>query len=277
MAIPDNFGPDEQFQDACKRVVNKLVRERFKDITLDDGDVDLTSARGALKTACTHQDKDSMPLTIGRLLLFTNICGFGLEQVWDLFGGEIERKVAGIKHLPQVKLFFRENAFEVDPDFLPLTATVSWRIVGESSDTFSRAKAESLANQIKNQFTIPTYYKWKKGKELYTYKDDSKGYNFQLYVFNKAEAVKVIRACMDINGGIYDEKLLNKHGSENPSDAYPTLPTRRRVMGEMVQQPRIRAVGNVTFLYAQLSLSGRIKPVTLVDTTYSFPNALVRN
>jgi hypothetical protein len=276
MVVPDNYGADEQFQDAVKRVVNKLVRERFKDIDLDEGDVDLSSARGALLTACTHQEKDSMPLTIGRLLLFTQVCGFGLEQVWDLFGGEVERHLANVTYMPQVKLFFRESEFDVDPGFLPLTATVSFRIAGEDSESFTKGKAEALANKISLQFAKPTPYKWKKGKELYSYKDQLKGYNFQLYSFNEAEAKRVIRDCLSINGDILKEELLNKHGSTSPTEAYPTLPPRKRVLGELVNQPRKRPVGNVAFRYAQLHLMGRIKPLTLVDTTASFPNALVR-
>lgn len=275
MPIPDNFGSDEQFQDAVKRVVNKLVRERFKDINLPDDSVDTASARGALKTACTHLEKDSLVLTVGRLLLFTNICGFGLEQVWDLFGGEIERKIAGTKYYPQIKLFFRESEFEIDPDFLPLTATISFRLPSETTDSFTKAEAQSWANKINLQFAKPTPYKWKKGKELYTYKDLMKGYNFQVYAFNLAEAKRVIRDVMSLKSDTLDETLLVKSGSTEPAQAYPTVPPKKRVLGELVQQPRNRAVGNVIFKYAQVSLTGRIKPFTLVDTTGEFSNALI--
>lgn len=277
MPVPDNFGPDEQFQDAVKKVVNKLVKERFKDVDLDEGDVDLSSARGALKTACTHQEKDSMLLTIGRMLMFSQVCGFGLEQVWDLFGGEVERHLANVTYMPQVKLFFRESDFDADPGFLPISAIVSFRIKGETPDSFTKGKAEALANKINSQFAKPTPYKWKKGKELYTYRDELKNYNFQLYAFNETEAKKVIRDCLGINGDTFKDELLSLHGSIKPTEAYPTLPLKKRVMGETLNQPRKRPVGNVIFRYAQLHVQGRIKPLTLVDTTYSFSNALIRS
>jgi hypothetical protein len=276
MPIPDNFEPTEQFQDACKRVVNKLVKERFKDVELADGDVDITSARGALRTACTHMENDPINLTLGRLMLFGQICGFGLDRVWDLFGGEIERHLANVTYMPQIKLFFRESEFDTDPNFLPITATVSFRIAEETSESFTKANAEVLAKKIETNFARPTPYKWKKGRELYTYKDEMKGYNFQIYAFSESEAKRVIRDCLSINGDSFKDELLSFHASTQPSEAYPTLPPRKNVMGEMIQQPRKRPVGTVVFRYAQLHLQGRIKPVTLVDTTYGFPNALIR-
>jgi hypothetical protein len=276
MPIPDNFEPTEQFQDACKRVVNKLVKERFKDVELADGDVDITSARGALRTACSHMENDPINLTLGRLMLFGQICGFGLDQAWDLFGGDVERHLENVIYMPQIKLFFRESEFDTDPNFLPVTATVSFRIASETSESFTKANAEAIARKIQAKFANPTSYKWRKGKELYTYKDPPKGYNFQIYSFNEAIAKQLIRDCLSINEDSLKDELLSIHTSTQPSEAYPTLPPRKNVMGEMVQQPRKRPVATVAFRYAQLHLPGRIKPVTLVDTTYSFPNALIR-
>ena len=140
----------------------------------------------------------------------------------------------------------------------------------------AKQKVLALANKISAQFAKPTPYKWKKGKELYTYKDEEKSYNLKIFTFNESEAKRVVRDCLQINGDTFKNELLSLHGSTQPSEAYPTRPPKKRVMGELIQQPRKRPVGTVAFRYAQLKLQGRIKPVTLVDTTYGFPNALVR-
>lgn len=276
MPTPDNFSSTEQFQDATLKIVNKLVKERFKDVKSIDDNLQLTVPREALKKACIHKEDDSINLTIGRLLLFTNVCGFGLEQVWDLFGGEVERRLGGVRHRPQVKLFFRESDFDTDPSFLPLTSVVSFRLANETSESYTMAQAEALAKQIESTFAKPTLYKWRRGKELVTYKDLEAGYNFQIYAFNDTEAERVIKDCLALTRGKFDQTLFNKHNNKAPAQAYPTLPPKKRVLGKMTQQPRERPVGNIAFRYAQLQIQNRIKPLTLVDTTWNFPNALRR-
>jgi len=85
MTVPS---PTEHFQDSIRRVLNPRIRQHFKDVPLDD---DLSSDRGHLKLACLHKDKDSIVLTVGRLLFFTLL---KLEQLASLvaasLGGGVE-------------------------------------------------------------------------------------------------------------------------------------------------------------------------------------------
>jgi hypothetical protein len=71
MPLPNNFNPTEQLQDLLKRTVNQEVREWFRDVTEDD----LSTPRSQLRVGCTHRENDTMEMTLGRLMLFYNVCG----------------------------------------------------------------------------------------------------------------------------------------------------------------------------------------------------------
>jgi hypothetical protein len=71
MPLPQNYSATEHLQDLLKRTVNQEVREWFRDVTSDD----LSTPRSSLRQGCTHVEDDTMEMTIGRLLLFYQVCG----------------------------------------------------------------------------------------------------------------------------------------------------------------------------------------------------------
>ncbi len=68
MALPDNFSPVEHFQDSIGRIYNKEVKDWFSD--LDPDELGIDTPRSSLRTACWHQENDSVMVTVGRMLLF---------------------------------------------------------------------------------------------------------------------------------------------------------------------------------------------------------------
>lgn len=273
--IPPEFRTVEHLQDTLRKTHNRQVREFFRDVGGENWKLDISTPRGSLRTACTIQDDDSMLVTLARYFFYHFTVRHGEEITEPVYGIPIGNFNEQRKYRPQIKLFFRENLAEVDPDYRPLRAEISLRLMNETPESLSKTELERFAKAIKSEFTKPTLYKFKKGKVLATYKDLEKGYDFQLYVFSKSEAIEVIKKCLSIQNHAYDASLLNISENESSSKAYPTLPKQKTILGKRQAQPRKRPVGYVRFEYAVCSIWGITKPVGLVDAVGKLHNPLV--
>jgi hypothetical protein len=176
------------------------------------------------------------------------------------------------KFKPKVVLKFTENPAEVEPGFSAITAEVSFRIVKVPPIEINEPYARNLALKIKELFAL-THFTFKKGKVLVTYKDHDRGYDFQLYVFSKSQAIKVIEEVLAIQGDPFDETLVKTHDSDK---VYPAIPPLIPVYGKQVRAPREYPVGDVVFRGAELHIWGKNGAINLVDTTGKRRKVLVR-
>jgi hypothetical protein len=276
MPLPDNFSPAEHLQDVVLITQNKIIRTEFNDVGDDTWEHDITTPRGSLRVACTHLDSDSVDMTLIRLWLFYGILQKCKNFHPDIFGIPSTSFQETTKYHPQIHLYFEEKYTETEKGYDPLRSQIGFRLVNESTDTFSTTDALNLARKIKTLFHTGTPFHWKRGKELASYIDQKHGYYFQLLVFNEVEAKKVIEQVLDVNSHTPDWKLLNlKHNTE-PTVTYPTIPQTKTILGKPHRQPRRRPVGTVHFSYAVLHLHGKPNPVVLIDPNHRYKDALVR-
>jgi hypothetical protein len=149
--------------------------------------------------------------------------------------------------------------------------------VGEKSETFTKAEATILANKIKAEFApAGKPFSWRKGKELWTYIDQDKGYYFQLYIFDQTAAKSVITNVLQLRGHTPDWKKLNLSKNSEPSASYPIVPPTKTILGKPVKQQRLRPVGLVRFVAAVAHLYGLPEPLVLFDPDRRYKKSLVR-
>jgi hypothetical protein len=276
MPLPDNFSPAEHLQDVVLLVQNKIVKREFNDVGDDDWVHDITTSRGSLRVACTHEDADSIDMTLIRLWLFYGVLRKAQDFHPAIYGIPSTSFQETTKFHPQIHLHFEEKNVEADSGYRVLRSYVSLRLMNETTDTLSKAEATTIANKIKTLFQTGTPFFWKRGKELASYIDQPKGYYFQLSVFSITEAKKIIEQVLDIRGHTPDWKLLNIKNNAEPVGSYPTVPVSKAIMGKSYKQPRRRPVGTVHFVYATLALHGKPNHVVLVDPHHRFTESLVR-
>ncbi|MFP5272598.1 hypothetical protein [Coleofasciculus sp.] len=284
MLTPAAFNIVEQFQDATRRVLNPRIRRHFKDIPLDD---DFGSDRGQLKIACFHQDKDSLLLTCGRLLLFLILL---LDQIISLIlgllGGGVED---GLKdqyniraaNLPRVVLNFGQSEESIPKGTYGVPAEVSFRLVsfikfkktGQSGNVPNESDLQQLAARIRNEFG--GNFSFIKGDELYIYTAPFDGFfGSQVYAYNKSEAERVFIALCRVAGKSYDPDLLkaglhpNKRSNSRPTENVTTYDGTKK-------EPRWRPRVRVAFKNAICDV-GLVQPVVLVDASGILANPLVR-
>lgn len=276
MPEPDNFSPEEQFQDINRKIANKIVREYFKDISALEGDLDLTTSRQALLKACLHKENDPLLLTIGRNQLLYNYTTYAREanpQVTADLYNEMSEEVAT---RPRIVLFFREDEEDVEPGYQALPMEMSWRIMDETHKTISRSKLIAIANKIKTHFGNGNGYVFKKGRKVVSYTNKAQGYQFSTRARTREDGKAVIREVLSMNGHPYDPKRLKLSEVEDEIEAFPYDPGTEVILGKAVAKPRYRPLTSVRFKYSYATLSNPKKPIYLYSRSDFLPDALVR-
>lgn len=276
MTLPEGFSHAEHLQDTLRRTFKREVRDWFREVDLDD--VDITTARGSLATACDHQDEDSLLMTLGRVLLFETLRGRFAERLVGSSGDvghtsyrtDVRRRTR-----PKIKLYFLEDQGDVEPGYAPVDGQITFRLMDYTPGTLTPAIAQTIAQRIKSNFATGNGFVWRKGRNMYSYSDWAKGYQLQLLCRSDSDARQVVDAVLDIQNHTPDWTYFNEKVNADPAGAYPTIPDIDRAYGEQRRQPRRRPVANVRFQYASLEVLGVPNPVILVDRTGVLPNPLI--
>ena len=269
MPLPNNFSPAEHLQDILKKTLNREVREWFSDVGDENWQPDVTTPRASLRVACTHQENDTMDITILRMLFFQMLVK-GLLSDADIFSNmpfysiPIDTYQQVNRFMPQVTLFFCEDLQDVETGYRPIEAQVSFRLSGETNETITEAKAQTLANKIRTEFATNNGYRWRKGRVKTAYRDPERGYNLFIYAYSESEARELISKVLDLqNHSIDNDKLVISSLGQNP----PIVPSTKHIYGKSRRLPRIRPVGYVRFQWAEMHVWGIPNPITLVDRT----------
>lgn len=205
-----------------------------------------------------------------------------LMSLYQLFQQNLERGLYTIPvttfqdhytFAPQVKLVFYQLIDETINNNPRVTGEITYRLVGETEETFTEANARTRAQRIKTLFTEPSLFIWQKGKQIATYLDKKDGYDFRLYVKNELEARKIITQVIAIENKTPNWDNLVIHESRRN---FPEITGTKRIYGEQRRLPRRRPLEDIKFRYAELHLWGLTKPVTLVDTLGNRESPLVR-
>lgn len=273
--MPQPPQPAENLQDIIKKWFNREVRDYFSDLNVDDNwDPDLNAPRASLANACQHKDDDSLLLTMLKAWFFEYV----KSQPYRVphYGIPISSFQEIRKFRPQISLFFLEDIADVDPDYSAVAGEISFRLMNYTTETITPAIAETFANRVRLAFgNAGSGYIWRKGKDMASYTDWSKGYQLQLLTRSKSEAREIISNVLDIQNDTPDWKKMNYSENEEPLEAYPTVPELDQIYGELRREARRRPIANCRFQYALLHIHGVPNPVILYDRTGIYPTSLV--
>lgn len=187
------------------------------------------------------------------------------------------------KGKPKVTLYFLEDTDFKKTGSNPSTpqgrrrveGVIRFRLMQETTQTFSKANATTLANKIKQVFGSNNGFVWSKGKTMYPYCDWDNGYQFQLLCRNKVEAKRIITSVLSLQGHTPDWINFSENENDQKATKYPETPGTQLVMGESLPIPLSRPNVDVRFQYAYVKLSGVLKPVNLYDRTHKLVEPLV--
>ena len=183
--LPSDLNPAEITQDVIRRVYNERVKDWFKDVEIADV-IDIRIPRHAAYSACLHLDSDSLPLTLARQLLFSELRQ-NLKP--DLIGVTTKSPAVLRANHPKIVLYFEEDRAEVEEGYAPVKGTIGFRIMDKQAD-ITKAELRTIATRIKTQFNTKEHQQWRKGKVMCSYTDWEQGYQLQLLCKTVAEAKK---------------------------------------------------------------------------------------
>lgn len=280
MPVPDNLNDSEHLQDCIRRYLNPEVREWFSDLGDDNWNPDISTSRGSLRYACTHKDDDSLLITNLRFMLYESLVRSRQQSL--LAGAFSESSLSDLKpsiyltHKPKVELYFLEDLADVERGYSPVDGVIGLRLMDFSGDSITPMAAQSIAQRIKLKFASGGGFVWRKGKEMCSYTDTSKGYKLQLLCRSESEGRRLVEAVLDINNHSPDWSNFNHSANSDPTTAFPTVPRTERIYGERRRLPRRRPIADVRFQVARMMVLGVPNPIVLTDRTGLYSNALVR-
>ncbi|MBO1055961.1 MAG: hypothetical protein HEQ27_05295 [Dolichospermum sp. JUN01] len=258
MPLPEKFSEWEHLQDQIIRLHNKRVKEFFK----NQNDNDVSTPKASTKHACIMKDSDTAPMALLRKLFFEFDCGHAQSLQAPIYGLPVDVHQSNTAFKPQVHIHFQERFPYLADRLRPVRGQISFVLMNESSEDYSRAKAAILATAIKQEFATPIFV-WEKGKFYYYYRDKDRGYDLRLLVKSKAEGERVAKAVLGIQGHLFNDDFSDYVTNERP---YPSNPGTHKVYGQTQPKPVRRPTADVRFRYAQLLLHGRLKVINLVST-----------
>lgn len=260
--LPENFSPWEHLQDTLRWVQNRRVRDKFKDLGLDDWEPSINTPRASLRTACTLRDDDTAEMTMLRLWLFYGMLG-NLDIDMSSFYSIPVREYQGYaKFQPQVTLLFYEDLSDVEEGYQPVCAEVSFRVQGETEQSMTEVKARAIAHQIRTEFATGNGYTWWKGRTKLTYRKPEQGYNFSVFARTESEGKQLIVKVLSIQNDALDQDRLTISELASPP---PIVPPQKLIYGKVRRTPRIRPVARVRFRKADLHLWGIERSITLIN------------
>jgi hypothetical protein len=258
MPLPENFNEWEFLQDTVRRWHNKAVAQYFNNQKVDS----IETPKEGLRHACTMKDNDTSTMTLMRMWLFEVTAGRLQSVQAPIYGIPVADFQRDVAFKPQVKLYFRERYTDLTDRTAPGRGEITFRLMNETAATYTRAKAEEMARDIKREFTTPIFV-WEKGKYYYYYRDLERGYDLRLLVKSKPEGERVARAVVGIQSHPFETNSVDFVDTDK---LYPSNPGTQLVYGRQVKKPVKRATVDVRFRYAQLFLNGRQTVINLVST-----------
>ncbi len=276
MSLPDNFSHWEHLQDMIRRDHNKLLGRYFKDLG-QNWTPEITSTRGAIRTACTIQDQDTSTITLLRLFYFYIMLGYAFRGLAPVFGIPCRQFQESYEIHPQVFLYFSQDRQSVPDGLTPVEAEISFRLKDETKSSFTPAKARILAAKVAAVFVENKKgITFDKGKEIITYTDPEHGLKcLQIFSMNEKEGEDIIKKILNVLNLPFDSKRLGK--SDKYKKASITKPVGTElVYGKQKPKKRWRPTARVRFRHAYVILDNRDFPVSLVDTTGQFYDSIVK-
>ncbi|WP_272073961.1 hypothetical protein [Nodularia spumigena] len=261
MSIPNKFNSWLHLKNMMRRWHNQRVAEHFKDVPPNN----ISSKRGSLRHACTIQRTDTADMINLRKMFFEFDCMNAQSLQAPIYGIPVSDLQRDVRFKPQVKLVFRELYPLDEGKFSPVRGELTFRLMDETSQTYTPAKAKALAVAIKKDLFTPLLV-WNKGKNYYYYRDDEKGYDFRLLVPNKSEGQKIVTAVLSVQNHSFDDENVNYQVTDKN---FPKNPGNQTVYSKSVPKPRRRPTASVRIRHAQLLLDGRLKCINLVSTQES--------
>lgn len=196
----------------------------------------------------------------------------GSEGIESDFEDKLPTEISTLSNRPCIKLYFLQPIEEVVRGRRAAKMEITINIMDKTDLTISKADLVAYATRITEQFNLGgNPYKYKKGKNYYTYHDWANGYQLQLLSNTESEARQMLLKILAIKQSPLNEKYWKESRAVNPNVAYPNIEETVSIMGETYKKPLRRPSVNVSFRWARLLIPSIGKRFILVSNEKRMP------
>lgn len=249
-----------------RKVYNREIYDWFKDLPADALPSNI-GGRVAARSACVIGAQDSIQTVILKIQLFERIKQ-SITLLPKVTGTTYPDIDESYEHRPLITLYFLQDLDSVPDGFRAVPGRISFRLVGENSDTITETKLKEIAREIKNQFALGGGVIWEKGKNMVVYRDVKNGLKLQVLCRSEANGVDIVQRVCNVIDKPYDADKKQYNEPSRPSSTSPVGTD--LILGKRVKERRWRPTVNVRFLYATAKISGLENAVPLVDRSKQF-------
>lgn len=206
MPLPDNFSEWEHLQSVMMRVMNKIVRDSFRDDIVDN---DINTPESALKYACLLKDDDTAAITAIRMLLLLFVRG-ELDIFDKLYAVPILNHHRDVTFAPQIALRFKEtkeSARLYKRSKHPCTLDISFRLTRVEEENITPGQIKQWQAEINTLF--PRSFAHTLSQESYSYYDSSVGIKWNLKSQFKTEAIEMFEKIISLMEFIRGHSINN--------------------------------------------------------------------
>lgn len=195
--------------------------------------------------------------------------GSGTEGEYE---DKIPTEISTLSNRPYIKLYFSQPADEVAAGKRSARMEITINIMDKTDTDIDKNYLVTLATRITEQFNLEKNpYKYKKGKNYYTYHDWANGYQIKLLANVETEARQMLSKILSIKQHTLNEKYWKESRAVNVNVAYPNTEETVTILGKTYKKPLRRPTVNVTFRWARLSLPSIGKHFVLVSNENRMP------
>lgn len=195
--------------------------------------------------------------------------GSGTEGEYE---DKIPTEISTLSNRPYIKLYFSQPADEVATGKRSARMEITINIMDKTDTDIDKNYLVTLATRITEQFNLgKNPYKYKKGKNYYTYHDWANGYQIKLLANVETEARQMLLKILSIKQHTLNEKYWKESRAVNVNVAYPNTEETVTILGKTYKKPLRRPTVNVTFRWARLSLPSIGKHFVLVSNENRMP------
>ena len=151
MSLPSNYQAWEHLQDMLRRDHNKLLARYFKDLG-PNWEPEISTNRGAIRTAATITDNDTATITLLRLFYFYIILGYAFRGLAPVFGTPSKEFQEAFELHPQIFLYFSQDKVSIPDGLRPVEATISFRVKSFTKENITPVIAGNFAARIAAEF-----------------------------------------------------------------------------------------------------------------------------
>jgi hypothetical protein len=193
------------------------------------------------------------------LQLFNIEIGASLEDLGHFYGMPTEYVHTSFDLKPQVKFIFQEKAeLAKKKKRRPLIHEASFRLMGETTSTITKAKIEQLENKIQAQF--PKTYVLKAGRFTFTYYNNDTGFRTKIHAYSMTEAKELLTKLNHVSGQTIDwSKFKKTEWVDKNFEATNYV----MVLGKRKKLPQPRAITDCFLSKVELKLHGNLKDIYL--------------